>query len=659
MRSSDVFISYKSEEFAIAERVRKRIDEAGVSCWMAPASIPGGSSYASEIPQAIRNCKVFVLILSKLAQESKWVPRELDQAINANKVIMPFTIDDGELRSDFDFYLTNVQRYPAFQDLGAAMENMVRDICTVLGREYAEPASSQAEPVSSQPEDAAFQPTSAKKKNKPIPVREKTKTKPAKNTQASGKKKGSGKKIIAVAAVLLLVFMVVLAGSSLISPPKITIAGKKMDGTASYINLEDKTLTSEDLQTIGKMKNLKSIHLHSCKIQDSDLSVMMTPKLTILELSDCSLSREQIEQIPFESFKLVSLDLSGNKEFDSLDALSSQTSELRILNIGSTSVKDLSSIPSFGELETLIIDNLGIADLSPLSGMTGLTFLSADDNKLTSLEPLSAMDKLTTLHVNRNKLKSLEGIERMIEVTELEAAGNKLTDTKALENMTILNKINLSNNSIDDISQLKKSEKTLNMVFLAHNKLKNLDSLGNGPQIHALTAEDNQITDIGAMKSFTNLTTCCLRNNQIEDAGPLEKLPACMYLDLSGNRISKIDFSKMSALHMVKLTGNPLTDWKAPDHEIRYLGLAGTKKSPEDSLYRLNSNYLTIPYSESLDPAIFKEGFLAVYIVDCPLDQQLSWKDAAPGILLYITKDQVEETDNTYIDKSIYLEEGN
>ena len=657
MRSSDVFISYKSEEFAIAERVRKRIDEAGVSCWMAPASIPGGSSYASEIPQAIRNCKVFVLILSKLAQESKWVPRELDQAINANKVIMPFTIDDGELRSDFDFYLTNVQRYPAFQDLDGAMENMVRDICTVLGREYAEPVSSQTEPASSQPEDAAPQLSSAKKKNTPAPVRKNTK--PVKDNQASGKKKGSGKKIIAVGAVLLLLFVVVLAGSSLISSPRITIAGEKVDGTASYIDLEDKTLASEDLQTIGKMKNLESLHLHSCKIQDSDLSVMMTPRLTILELSDCSLSREQMEQIPFESFKLVSLDLSGNKEFDSLDALSSQTSELRILNIGSTSVKDLSSIPSFGELETLIIDNLGISDLSPLSGMTGLTFLSADDNKLTSLEPLSAMDKLTTLHVNRNKLKSLEGIERMIEVTELEAAGNKLTDTKALENMTILNKINLSNNSIDDISQLKKSEKTLNIVFLAHNKLKNLDSLGNGPQIHALNAEDNQITDIGAMKSFTNLTTCCLRNNQIEDAGPLEKLPACMYLDLSGNRISKIDFSKMSALHMVKLTGNPLTDWKAPDHEIRYLGLAGTKKSPEDSLNRFYSKYLTIPYSESLDPAIFKEGFLAVYIVDCPLDQQLSWKDAAPGILRFITKDQVEETDNTYIDEGIYLEEGN
>lgn len=98
-----VFISYKSEEYDDANWVKSVLEKNGISCWMAPMSIRGGSNYASEIPQAIKNCSVFVLILSKNAQKSKWVPRELDQAINENKIVMPFDIDDCALQDDFNF----------------------------------------------------------------------------------------------------------------------------------------------------------------------------------------------------------------------------------------------------------------------------------------------------------------------------------------------------------------------------------------------------------------------------------------------------------------------------------------------------------------------------------------------------------------------------
>ena len=53
----DVFISYKSEEFQEADWVRQQLESGGISCWMAPHSITGGASYATEIPQAIRSCR--------------------------------------------------------------------------------------------------------------------------------------------------------------------------------------------------------------------------------------------------------------------------------------------------------------------------------------------------------------------------------------------------------------------------------------------------------------------------------------------------------------------------------------------------------------------------------------------------------------------------
>ena len=53
----DAFISYKSEEFQEADWVRQQLESGGISCWMAPNSITGGASYATEIPQAIRSCR--------------------------------------------------------------------------------------------------------------------------------------------------------------------------------------------------------------------------------------------------------------------------------------------------------------------------------------------------------------------------------------------------------------------------------------------------------------------------------------------------------------------------------------------------------------------------------------------------------------------------
>ena len=133
----DVFISYKAEEYDEAVNVKKRLEKEGISCWLAPGSIPGGSSYAVQIPKAIRECTAFVLILSKKAQESKWVPRELDQAINGGKTVLPFMIENCPLNDEFSFYLANVQRYNAWEDRNEAFDGMIREIRALLAEKRA------------------------------------------------------------------------------------------------------------------------------------------------------------------------------------------------------------------------------------------------------------------------------------------------------------------------------------------------------------------------------------------------------------------------------------------------------------------------------------------------------------------------------------------
>lgn len=131
--SHDAFISYKSCDYETAVWLRSVLETNGITCWMAPQDIPGGSSYAKAIPEAIEHCRILVVVISKNTQSSIWVPKELDTAINKGKIVMPFMVDDVPLRDDFNFYLSNVQRYSAFKNKTAAVEKMIAEIKGVLG----------------------------------------------------------------------------------------------------------------------------------------------------------------------------------------------------------------------------------------------------------------------------------------------------------------------------------------------------------------------------------------------------------------------------------------------------------------------------------------------------------------------------------------------
>lgn len=172
MEMKDVFISYKNEESDEAGWVKSVLESNGVTCWMAPSCIPGGSSYAKEIPQAIRNCKVFVLVLSAKAQMSKWVSREVDLAINEGKTIMPFMLENCALKDDFNFYLTNVQRYEAYENKAAAAEKMVKEIKAMLSAKDTGADEAPAQPhVSPTPQAAPAQPqVSPKPQAAPAPT---------------------------------------------------------------------------------------------------------------------------------------------------------------------------------------------------------------------------------------------------------------------------------------------------------------------------------------------------------------------------------------------------------------------------------------------------------------------------------------------------------
>mgnify|MGYP003186406817 FL=1 len=124
----DVFISYSSKDFDKVNSVKNILEINGISCWMAPQCIPSGSSYAKEIPMAIKNCKVFLLMLTSKSQESQWVPKEVSLALSETKCVIPFVIEDCILTDMFNFFLTDVQRYYAFDLQSDSLRELIERI---------------------------------------------------------------------------------------------------------------------------------------------------------------------------------------------------------------------------------------------------------------------------------------------------------------------------------------------------------------------------------------------------------------------------------------------------------------------------------------------------------------------------------------------------
>ena len=166
-----VFISYSSKDAETARMVQRTLVKNGIQCWMAPEDIPSGSNYAREIPQAIRACKVFLLVLSKNAQMSNWVLKELDNAVTWDKVIVPLMLEDFPLNDEFNFLLTGTQRYTAYRKNEESLDMLIKQIWEVTGVEP--PAAETAVPENKEEETVKKEPVKEKpkkeKKKKPTP----------------------------------------------------------------------------------------------------------------------------------------------------------------------------------------------------------------------------------------------------------------------------------------------------------------------------------------------------------------------------------------------------------------------------------------------------------------------------------------------------------
>jgi TolB-like protein/cytochrome c-type biogenesis protein CcmH/NrfG len=105
----DVFISYASQDAAVANETVETLERHGLRCWIAPRNVTPGAHYADAIITAISGAKALVLVLSDSALTSKHVGKEIERASSKGRPIIALRTGTAPLPPAFEYFLSESQ----------------------------------------------------------------------------------------------------------------------------------------------------------------------------------------------------------------------------------------------------------------------------------------------------------------------------------------------------------------------------------------------------------------------------------------------------------------------------------------------------------------------------------------------------------------------
>jgi TolB-like protein len=128
-------ISYASQDGAVAAVVCNALEQAGVTCWIAPRDVTSGAFYADELVHAIDSARALVLILSQSAAASPHVHREVERAISKRHPVVSLRIDRAALPAGLEYFLNTSQWLDASGgDTARTMPKLVAAVQVAIDR---------------------------------------------------------------------------------------------------------------------------------------------------------------------------------------------------------------------------------------------------------------------------------------------------------------------------------------------------------------------------------------------------------------------------------------------------------------------------------------------------------------------------------------------
>ncbi|MHA1991243.1 MAG: toll/interleukin-1 receptor domain-containing protein [Candidatus Hodarchaeales archaeon] len=100
-----VFLSYATEDKKLAFKTVNALEKENIKCWIAPRDVSGGELFVDSIMEAIFQCELLIVLISKYSNISRFVRREVGTAFENDKILMPIRVENIEPAKKLNFYL--------------------------------------------------------------------------------------------------------------------------------------------------------------------------------------------------------------------------------------------------------------------------------------------------------------------------------------------------------------------------------------------------------------------------------------------------------------------------------------------------------------------------------------------------------------------------
>jgi len=130
----DVFLSHASPDRTTALAVLEGLERAGIRCWIAPRDVQPGTEYGQQIVDAVKSCRVFLVVFSEHANSSPHVRREVERAVSLDRSIVPFRVADVVPTGAMEYCLGSTHWFDAFTTpLAPHVAKLVATIRQLIG----------------------------------------------------------------------------------------------------------------------------------------------------------------------------------------------------------------------------------------------------------------------------------------------------------------------------------------------------------------------------------------------------------------------------------------------------------------------------------------------------------------------------------------------
>jgi hypothetical protein len=108
--SERVYISYPSKDSKVVGAIVAALEANGVHCWFADRDLSLDQELGTRISDQIKSAKAIVLFFNDRANESEWIEREVELAVEHDVPVIVMTVDDPvELNGRLIGLLSQVQ----------------------------------------------------------------------------------------------------------------------------------------------------------------------------------------------------------------------------------------------------------------------------------------------------------------------------------------------------------------------------------------------------------------------------------------------------------------------------------------------------------------------------------------------------------------------